>query len=123
VLRPDSLGGQRPGLKIKPCGRSASGLDPLGLAVAKVPLIYFSRMADDLSERYRHLLTGIYNCVDRIVLNAHFSTGQAGGGFRIWWRQLHKGSEDELDTAHLMRMAAASPAGCEVGQGQWDPGD
>ena len=62
-------------------------------------------MADDLSERYRHLLTGVYDCVDRIVLNAYFSMGQAGGGFRTWWRQLHNGSEDELDNAHLMRMA------------------
>lgn len=31
--------------------------------------------------------------------------GQEGGGFRTWWRQLHNGSEDELDNAHLMRMA------------------
>jgi hypothetical protein len=27
------------------------------------------------------------------------------GGFRCWWRQLHHGSEQELDNAHLMRMA------------------
>jgi hypothetical protein len=27
------------------------------------------------------------------------------GGFRSWWRQLHGGSEKELDNAHLMRMA------------------
>ena len=72
-------------------------------------------MADDLSQRYRHLLTGVYDCVDRIVLNAYFSMGQEGGSFRIWWRQLHNGSEDQLDSAHLMRMAAASPAECEVG--------
>jgi hypothetical protein len=62
-------------------------------------------MADDLSQRYRHLLSGVYDCLDRIVLNAYFSMGQAGGGFRTWWRQLHYGSEDELDNAHLMRMA------------------
>jgi hypothetical protein len=36
-------------------------------------------MADDLSERYRHLLTGVYDCVDRIVLNAYFTMGQGGG--------------------------------------------
>ena len=62
-------------------------------------------MAHDLSQRYGDLLTGTYDCVDRIVLNAYFSMGQEGGGFRTWWRQLHNGSEDELDNAHLMRMA------------------
>ena len=49
-------------------------------------------MADDLSRRYGDLLTGTYDCVDRIVLNAYFSMGQEGGGFRTWWRQLHNGS-------------------------------
>src|SRR5215472_5066356 len=62
-------------------------------------------MADSLSERYRHLLTGVYDCVDRIVLNAYFSMAQDGGGFRVWWRQLYNGSEDELDNVHLMRLA------------------
>jgi len=62
-------------------------------------------MADDLSERYRHLLTGVYDCLDRIVLNAYFAMGHDGGGFRVWWRQLHNGSEEELDDAHLMRLA------------------
>ena len=27
------------------------------------------------------------------------------GGFRSWWRRLHNGSEEQLDDAHLMRMA------------------
>jgi hypothetical protein len=27
--------------------------------------------------------------------------GQAGGGFPTWWRQLHYGSEDELDNAQI----------------------
>src|SRR6266478_2548801 len=30
-------------------------------------VLYFSSMADGLSERYRDLLTGSYDCVDRIV--------------------------------------------------------
>jgi hypothetical protein len=27
------------------------------------------------------------------------------GGFRVWWRQLHNGSDEQLDDNHLMRMA------------------
>jgi hypothetical protein len=32
-------------------------------------------MADEFTERYRDLLTGWYDCVDRIVLNAYDGTG------------------------------------------------
>jgi hypothetical protein len=63
-----------------------------------------SRSMDGLSRTYASLLTGSYDCVDRIVLNGYFSMGHDPGGFRIWWRQL-TGSEDTLDNAHLMRMA------------------
>lgn len=62
-------------------------------------------MADDFSERYGDLLQGSYDCVDRIVLNAFYSLGHSAGGFREWWRRLNNGSEGDLDTAHLMRMA------------------
>jgi hypothetical protein len=62
-------------------------------------------VADSFSERYGDLLTGAYDCVDRIVLNAYFSLGHNPGGFRTWWRQLHDGCEDQLDNLHLMRMA------------------
>ena len=62
-------------------------------------------MADDFSVRYGDLLTGSYDCVDRIVLNAYFSLGHNPGGFRCWWRRLHGGSDDELDNTHLMRFA------------------
>jgi hypothetical protein len=61
-------------------------------------------MPDALSERYRDLLQGSYDCVDRIVLNAYFRMGHSGGGFRAWWQKL-EGSEDHLDNAHLMRLA------------------
>ena len=61
-------------------------------------------MADHFSHRYGDLLQGSYDCVDRIVLNAH-SLGHSAGGFREWWRRLHHGSEDTLDNAHLMRLA------------------
>jgi hypothetical protein len=62
-------------------------------------------VADDFCERYGNLLTGSYDCVDRIVLNAYFPLGHNPGGFRVWWRRLHGGSDDELDNTHLMRFA------------------
>ena len=62
-------------------------------------------MADDFTERYGDLLTGSYDCVDRVVLNAYFPMGHNPGGFRSWWRRLHDGSDDQLDNTHLMRMA------------------
>jgi hypothetical protein len=62
-------------------------------------------VAGDFSERYGDLLTGSYDCVDRVVLNAYFSLGHNPGGFRVWWRRLHGGSEDDLDNTHLTRFA------------------
>lgn len=61
-------------------------------------------MSDQLSALYSEFLEGGYDCVDRVVLNAYFSMGQSGGGFRIWWRELY-GSDENLDDNHLMRMA------------------
>jgi hypothetical protein len=61
-------------------------------------------MADELSELYQDLLTGSYDCVDRIVLNGYFRQGHSAGGFRVWWRQLF-GSDESLDNTHLMRLA------------------
>ena len=59
---------------------------------------------DDLSQYYAELLDGIYDCVDRIVLNAFFPLGQTGGGVRSWWRRLH-GDDSQLDDKHLREMA------------------
>jgi hypothetical protein len=61
-------------------------------------------MGDGLSTLYQDLLSGSYDCVDRIVLNAYFRMGHDPGGFRLWWRQL-TGSDATLDNAHLMRLA------------------
>jgi hypothetical protein len=61
-------------------------------------------MSEGLSTRYQDLLSGSYDCVDRIVLNAYFRMGHDPGGFRLWWRQL-TGSDATLDNAHLMRLA------------------
>lgn len=61
-------------------------------------------MMDNLSQTYAELLNGVYDCPDRIVLNAYFRAGHIPGGFRLWWRDLH-GSDENLDNEHLMRMA------------------
>src|SRR5680860_873152 len=60
---------------------------------------------DEFTERYGDLLAGSYDCVDRIVLNAYFSLGHNPGGFRVWWRRWHEGSDVTLDNTHLMRLA------------------
>ena len=59
---------------------------------------------DDFSQYYAELLEGVYDCVDRIVLNAFFPLGQTGGGVRSWWRQLN-GDDAQLDDKHLREMA------------------
>ncbi len=61
-------------------------------------------MIEAFSDRCEGLLTGRYDCVDRVVLNAYFSLGSSPGGFRTWWRRLY-GDDGELDNTHLMRMA------------------
>jgi len=62
-------------------------------------------MNDDFSAAYRDLLDGTYDCVDRMVLNAYNPLCASPGGFRTWWRRLMGGSDEDLDTAHLMRLA------------------
>ena len=61
-------------------------------------------MKDKFSQYYEGYLDGSYDCVDRIVLNAYEPMWQSAGGFRWIWR-LWKGSDEDLDNAHLMRMA------------------
>ena len=63
------------------------------------------RVADDFSARYGDLINGSYDCVDRVVLNAWYPMGVNPGGLRTWWRRLHGGSDDQVDSTHLMRMA------------------
>jgi len=59
---------------------------------------------DQFSSLYADLLDWTCDCTDRIVLNARFPLGRDGRGMRFWWRQLY-GSDKQLDTHHLMRMA------------------
>jgi hypothetical protein len=61
-------------------------------------------MPDELTARYGDLLTGTYDCVDRIVLNAYSVLGHSPGGFRTWWRRW-QGNDVNLDNTHLMRLA------------------
>ena len=59
---------------------------------------------DQFSSYCKELLDGVYDCVDRIILNGYFQAGTYGGGFRTWWRQL-TGGDETLDEEHLKRMA------------------
>jgi len=61
--------------------------------------------SDEFAERYADLLTGSYDCMDRIVLNAYYPLGHNPGGFRTWWRRWHDDGDETLDNAHLMRLA------------------
>src|SRR5680860_240908 len=60
---------------------------------------------DEFTARYGDLLTGSYDCVDRIVLNAYYPLGHNPGGFRTWWRRWNEDGDESLDNAHLMRLA------------------
>src|SRR5260221_13086263 len=64
----------------------------------------FLLMTDGLSTLYQDLLSGSYDCVDRIVLTAYFRMGHEGGGFRVWWQGL-TGSGGTLADAHLKSFA------------------
>src|SRR3974390_1367867 len=59
---------------------------------------------DDFSQYHAELLEGVYDCVDRIVLNAFFPMGQPGGGMRCLLPQFH-GDDSHLDDKHLREMA------------------
>lgn len=63
-----------------------------------------STMGDRLEQCNSELLDGVYDCVDRIVLNGYFRLATSAGGFRTWWRQLF-GTDDNLDNNHLIRLA------------------
>src|SRR3981189_2825948 len=59
-------------------------------------------VVDEFSKRYGDLLTGSYDCVDRIVLNA-YSLGNNVGGFRVWWRRVHDATDEVLANNNLVR--------------------
>jgi len=51
------------------------------VAPAEGMSVVFRPMADGLSDLYQDLLTGSYDCVDRIILNAYFRMGHSPGAF------------------------------------------
>src|SRR5438552_11774984 len=55
-------------------------------------------MTDGLSTLYQDLVSGSYDCVDRIVLNAYFRMGHDPGGFRVWWRARSEEHTSELQS-------------------------
>lgn len=59
---------------------------------------------DQFSAHYAELLDGVYDCVDRIILNGYFRLGCSPGGFRSWWRQLY-GNDDNLSNSSLQRFS------------------
>lgn len=59
---------------------------------------------DEFSRHYAELIEGVYDYVDRIVVNVCIPMGQTGGGMRSWWRRL-RGDDSTLDDAHLREMA------------------
>ena len=58
---------------------------------------------DDFSTYLADLLSGTYDCVDRISLRGYYPMGQTSGGLLTWWNQLRPGVP--LTAEHLRRMA------------------
>ena len=58
---------------------------------------------DDFSTYLADLLSGTYDCVDRISLRGYYPMGQTSGGVLTWWNQLRPGVA--LTAEHLRRMA------------------
>ncbi len=69
-----------------------------------LPASMVKPQADQFSEYYSEYMDGMYDSVDRIVLNVYNPLLQTGGGFRHWWRQMY-GSDEDLDKTHVIRFA------------------
>ena len=79
---------------------------------------------DEFSARYADLLTGSYDCVDRIVLNAYYPLGHNPGGFRVWWRRWHDDGDDSLGRrASDAAGRPVRPPGPRLGPGERGAGD
>ena len=57
---------------------------------------------------HAQLIEAAYDCVDRLVVNGYYPLGQAGGGFRTFWRQW-KGNDSGL-SGQALRQAAGDLA-------------
>ena len=59
---------------------------------------------DAFAAYHEDLIEAAYDCVDRLVVNCYYPLGQAGGGFRTFWRQW-KGDDSGL-SGQALRQAA-----------------
>ena len=59
--------------------------------------------SDDFSTYVADLLSGTYDCVDRISLRGYFPLGQTSGGLLTWWNQLFPNTE--LTEQRLRKLA------------------
>jgi len=59
---------------------------------------------DAFAAYHEDLIEADYDCVDRLVVNCYYPLGQAGGGFRTFWRQWKGGDSGLSDQA--LRQAA-----------------
>ena len=59
---------------------------------------------DSLTKHYEPLLDGVYDCIDRIVLNAYCPMLMVPGGVRNWYRIMEGNDKDMSDTT-MMRYA------------------
>jgi hypothetical protein len=67
---------------------------------------------DAFAAYHAHLIEAAYDCVDRLVVNCYDPLGQAGGGFRTFWRQW-KGDDSGLSDQGLRQAAG------EDGRRKW----
>ena len=63
---------------------------------------------DAFAAYHAHLIEAAYDCMDRLVVNCYYPLGQAGGGFRTFWRQW-KGNDAGL-SGQALRQAAGDLA-------------
>jgi hypothetical protein len=63
---------------------------------------------DAFAAYHAPLIEADYDCVDRLVVNCYYPMGQAGGGFRTFWRQWKGGDSGLSDQA--LRQAAGDLA-------------
>src|SRR4029453_15396198 len=61
--------------------------------------------SDDFSTYVADLLSGTYDCVDRICVRGYFPLGQTSGGLLTWWNQLFPNTE--LSEQRLRKLAGA----------------
>src|SRR5262249_2226142 len=58
------------------------------LRTASSGIYRFMSTSDDFSTYVADLLSGTYDCVDRISVRGYFPLGQTSGGLLTWWNRL-----------------------------------